>query len=77
MGVSFRVGVLTQLVVETPAQLEMMPHVPPPTTGTCRLLYLMENLNDLLLSLCCQHMLLVGDLNDHLGQDAYENLLTV
>ncbi|KAK8387029.1 hypothetical protein O3P69_017997 [Scylla paramamosain] len=49
----------------------------PPRQGPDSLLYLTEALDDLLVTHCCQHILLVGDLNHHLEHNAYENLLMV
>ncbi|KAK4288442.1 hypothetical protein Pmani_038527 [Petrolisthes manimaculis] len=49
----------------------------PPRQGPASLHYLSEKLDDLLILHRCSHVLVVGDLNHHLEQQAYENLLDV
>ncbi|KAG0729665.1 hypothetical protein GWK47_029866 [Chionoecetes opilio] len=48
-----------------------------PRQGPASLQYLTGTLDDLMLEHCCWHVLVVGDLNHHLEQHAYESLLTV
>ena len=45
--------------------------------GPASLQYLPETLDELMLVYCCRHVMVVGHLNHHLEQGAYENLLTV
>ncbi|KAG0710902.1 hypothetical protein GWK47_021822 [Chionoecetes opilio] len=47
----------------------------PPRQGPASLQYLTGALDDLMLEHRCRHVLVVGDLNHHLEQYAYENLL--
>ncbi|KAG0718991.1 hypothetical protein GWK47_007413 [Chionoecetes opilio] len=49
----------------------------PPRQGPASLQYLTGALDDLMLKHRCRHVLVVGDLNHHLEQHAYESLLTV
>ena len=49
----------------------------PPRQGPASLQYLTETLDELMLAHRCRHVMVVGDLNHHLEQGAYENLLTV
>ena len=49
----------------------------PPRQGPASLQYLTKTLDELMLAHRCRHVMVVGDLNHHLKQGAYENLLTV
>ncbi|KAG0717350.1 hypothetical protein GWK47_008070 [Chionoecetes opilio] len=49
----------------------------PPRQGPASLQYLTGALDDLMLEHRCRHVLVVGDLNHHLEQHAYESLQTV
>ena len=93
VAVCFKEGVQAQnLDVDTPPQMEVMffrvvlkdrsvlllcAMYRPPRQGPVSLQYLTETLDELMLAHRCRHVMVMGDLNHHLEQDAYENLLTV
>ena len=49
----------------------------PPRQRPASLQYLTEILDELMLAHRCRHVIVVGNLNHHLEQSAYENFLTV
>ena len=49
----------------------------PPRQGPGLMEFLTEQLDALLMRHCCSHVLIVGDLNHHQEQAAYESLLDV
>lgn len=93
MAVCFKEGIQFQLLsVETPPQMEAIffrvvladrsallicAMYRPPRHGPASLHFLTETLDDLLIRHQCSHVLVVGDLNHHLEQQAYANLLAV
>ncbi|KAK4288461.1 hypothetical protein Pmani_038511 [Petrolisthes manimaculis] len=93
VAVCFKEGLQSQLLdVVTPPEMEAMffrvvladrsallicAMYRPPRQGPASLHYLSEKLDDLLILHRCSHVLVVGDLNHHLEQQAYENLLDV
>ena len=93
VAVCFREGVQAQtLQVDTPPTTEALffrvvlsdstalllcAMYRPPGQGPSSLNFLTVSLDDLLTRHRCRHVLIVGDLNHHLEQDAYENLLAV
>ena len=93
VAVCFREGVQAQtLPVETPPDMESLffrvtladgeallvcAMYRPPRQGPVPLNYLTTHLDDLMTRHRCSHILIVGDLNHHLEQAAYEGLLAV
>ena len=93
VAVCFREGVQAQtLPLETPPDMESLffrvvladgeallvcAMYRPPQQGPAPLDYLTTHLDDLMTRHRCSHVLIIGDLNHHLEQAAYESLLAV
>ena len=93
VAVCFKEGLQTQLLdIDMPPRMEALffrvvladhsalllcAMYRPPRQGPASLLYLTDRLDDLLIEHSCSHVLVVGDLNHHIEQRTYENLLAV